>query len=185
MIIFIDESGIHKQTDHSTFALVYVAVDDGDALEGNIADIEKSLRLDDFHWTEHSWNVREKFIRSIRPLAFSVKIAIFKNPVYTPKAFEWALVHLLAEKHFSGLYIDGKKPQWVERQIKKTLRDKGISVRKVKTVRHQNARIMHVADAFAGLSRAYYDNPDGRAKRVWDIAQKKITTQLVGGQTGG
>jgi len=185
MIIFIDESGIHKQIDHSTFALVHISFENKEMAEARLKEIETNLRIESFHWTEHSWKVREKFFKSVVSLPFEVKIAIFRNPVSPAKALSWSLQHVLVEKHFRGIYIDGKKPRWVEYQIKKALRDKGVSVAKLKTVRYQGSFCMHLADAFAGLSRAYYDNPEEKAKNLWKIASKKITAQLLGGQTDG
>jgi hypothetical protein len=110
-------------------------------------------------------------------------IAIFNNPISQTKALEWALQHLLIENNFRTIFIDGKKPRWVERRFKKVLRDKGITVKKLRTVRHDSSPCIRLADALAGLSRSYYDNPDGRAKPLWNKIQKQITTQLVGGQT--
>ena len=52
MIIFIDESGIHKKVDHSTFALAYVEFKNYAAIEKQILKIEKDLQLKTFHWSE-------------------------------------------------------------------------------------------------------------------------------------
>lgn len=185
MHIFVDESGIHKDSEHSTFCLVYVAIRDQEAIERGVREIEAQYHIEDFHWSDHSWVVREKFFRAIMRLPFSVKIAVFKNPIKPADALIWALLHLLAERHFLNLIIDGKQPRWIERQIKKTLRDKGISVRKLKTARHESSAGIRLADAFAGLSRAYYDSHSEKAAILWNFAQKKVTTQLMGGQVDG
>ena len=49
MHIFIDESGIHKKVDHSSFALVYVEVDNFHVIEERIHAIEKELKIEKFH----------------------------------------------------------------------------------------------------------------------------------------
>lgn len=50
MIVFIDESGITKQTDHSTFVLVYIEFHNYEALESKIIALEKKLGIPEFHW---------------------------------------------------------------------------------------------------------------------------------------
>lgn len=183
--VFIDESGIHKQIDHSVFSLVYISMEDRENIENSIINIEKCHKMEFFHWSDLPWKLREKFLLDIENLPFVAKIAIFRNPIRPKEALEWALVHLLVERNFRSLFIEGKKPRWVERELKKVLRDKGISTRKLKTLRHESSAGIRLADALAGLSRSYYDNPLGRAKPLWNRLEKKITTQLLGGQVGG
>ncbi|PIQ79315.1 MAG: hypothetical protein COV79_03915 [Parcubacteria group bacterium CG11_big_fil_rev_8_21_14_0_20_41_14] len=182
MIIFIDESGIHKQIDHSSFALVYVEVENKEKIEKSIEAIEQKHGISSFHWVDLPWKLRVAFIKDASKLDFTVKIAIFQNPIYRTHAMEWALQHLLIEKNFSALYIDGKEPKWIERRLKKVLRDKGIAIKKVKTERSASSPCIRLADALAGLSRAHFDDPDSKAKDLWKMIQKKITAQLVGGQ---
>ena len=182
MIVFIDESGIHKSIDHSVFALVYISTEDREVLERAVIEIEKKLNITDFHWSDHSWKVREKFIRELAKLPFTAKIAIFKNPINTAQALEWSLIHLLVDKDIDQIHIDGKKPRWVEHKFKKVLRDKGITVRHLRTDRHTSSPGIRVADAIAGLSRSYYDKKSKNAEKLWKIISKKITAQLVGGQ---
>ncbi len=182
MIIFVDESGIHKSIDHSVFALVYVSTEDREVFEQAVVAIERELNIKDFHWSDHSWNVREKFIRKLAKLPFTAKIAIFNNPINTAEALEWSLLHLLTDKEADQIHIDGKKPRWVEHKFKKVLRDKGITVRHLRTDRHASSPGIRVADAIAGLSRAYYDRKTKNTERLWRIIRKKITAQLVGGQ---
>lgn len=86
------------------------------------------------------------------------------------------------EKNFKAIYVDGKKPRWVELRLKKVLRDKGISVKKLKTLRDESSPGIRLADALAGVTRAYYDNPKGKAAPLWKKISHKITAQLVGGQ---
>ena len=112
MYIFIDESGIHKKVDHSSFALVYVEVDDFDYIEKRISEIEKKLKIERFHWSEVAWKFKEKFIQEILKLDFKVKIAIVKNPINPSKELERVLSHMAIERNISGIFIDGKKPKW-------------------------------------------------------------------------
>ena len=135
--IFIDESGIHKQVGHSTTAVVYVEVQRLNEVEEQITAILDKLQLDTFHWTEHGWQVREKFLKQIIKLRFRFKVAIFRNPVYPEKMMEVVFKHLITEKDIKKIFIDGKKPRKYERRLKKILRDKGVSVKKLCSVRDE------------------------------------------------
>jgi hypothetical protein len=185
MYIFIDEPGIHKQIDHSVFSCVYVSVEDIHNLEKEIVAIEDRLKIRAFHWRELPWKLRQSFLIEVVKLPFSVKIAIFKNPTHPQFALEWSLKHLLVERSFYKIIIDGQKPKWVERQIKKILRENNITTNKLKTNRQLSAPGLRLADAFAGVSRAHYDQPNGKVSEAWKVANKKITAQLLGGQVGG
>ena len=63
MHIFIDESGIHKKMDHSSFALVYIEIDNFEKIEKGIIEIERELNIEKFHWSEIAWKFKEKFIK--------------------------------------------------------------------------------------------------------------------------
>ena len=43
MLIFIDESGIHKATDHSTFVLVYIEIKNYENLSKKMTQAEEKL----------------------------------------------------------------------------------------------------------------------------------------------
>src|SRR3989344_8086548 len=125
MIVFIDESGTHKQDGHSTTAVVYVEVNYGEEFNQRIKIIEQDLRIGSFHWSEERWDVRNKFLAQISKLDFKAKVAIFKNPVKPEKMMEIVFQHLITESHVRNIFLDGKKPKWYELGLKKALRDKG------------------------------------------------------------
>ncbi len=78
--------------------------------------------------------------------------------------------------------MDGKKPRWYELSLKKALRDKGVSVRKLKTVNDKSQPGVQVADCLAGLVRRHYDNQnEENPKRWFDKLRKdkKLTMQLL------
>lgn len=52
MVIFIDESGIHKQIGHSTASVVYVEVTNLEKFEKKLKKIEADLKISYFHWAE-------------------------------------------------------------------------------------------------------------------------------------
>lgn len=168
MVIFIDESGIHKQTDHSTTAVVYVETKNLEKLEKRILEIEDDLGIKVFHWSDERWLMRNKFLSRIVNLDFKVKVAIFKNPVYPNKMMEIVFNHLITEKEISRIFIDGKKPKQYERMLKKILRDKGASVKKLRTVRKEDSQPgLQLADALAGLIRYHVDNPQKKDAKRW------------------
>src|SRR2546426_650240 len=135
MVVFIDESGIHKHTGHSTTAVVYVEVENFEEFEGDLVTIEKELRISSFHWADERWFMRNKFFSRIMTLDFIVKIAVFENPVKPENMIQLVFQYLITEPEIRNIIIDGKKPKWYEQRLKKVLRDKGISVKKLKTVR--------------------------------------------------
>lgn len=157
MFVFIDESGINKTFDHSTFALAYIEADNYNFIEEQVKRIERELKIDCFHWSESVWRVKQLFLDEILKLDFKVKLAVVKNPINPTTELERVLPHLIIEKNISHIYIDGKKPKRYERKIKHILRAKGLSVKKLKTVKDQQYAGIRLADAAAGLARWYFN----------------------------
>ncbi len=179
MIIFIDESGIHKQIGRSTIVLVYVEIEDQGLLEEKILEIESVLGINGFHWSESVWRVKKKFLDFVLKLDFKVKVAILVNPVKFEASLEQVLAHLIIEKNVKFIYIDGKKSKRYERKIKKTLRDKGIVSKKLKTVRYTQSPGIRVADMVAGLVRSMADGKNTeRLSPYYHRLQKKIVITL-------
>lgn len=182
MNIFIDESGIHKSVDYSTIVVVYVEVKDIRKLEIDILNIEKELRLKTFHWSDERWLIRNKFLKQIIKLNFKFKLAIFRNPFSSQKMLEVVFQHLIIEKSLNGIFIDGEKPRWYEHKLKKVLRDKGISIKKLRTVRSISHPGIQLADALAGLTRYYFDNPKAEDAKKWFEKlkeKKKLVAQFI------
>ena len=157
MLIFIDESGVHKEVDHSTFVLAYIESEHYDILDKQICKLEEELKIDYFHWSETTWKVKEEFLDQALKLDFKAKIAVVKNPVHPSQEIERAMIYMLIEKNIRNIYIDGKKPKWYERNIKKVLRGKNMSVRKLRTVNARQYAGIRLADMIAGLVRSYFD----------------------------
>ncbi|MBU4338297.1 DUF3800 domain-containing protein [Patescibacteria group bacterium] len=185
MLIFVDESGIHKKTGKSSVALVYVMVEDIENVEKAILKAEKVLRITSFHWPRHIWKIRFNFIKMLIKENFTVEAAIIRNP-FSENSFERTIEHLLIEKKVKKIILDGKKPKWYALRLKKVLRDRGISVKKIRTGNDESFPCLRLADAYAGLIRTYWDDKKNqKAKELYELANNKITTQLVGGQDTG
>ncbi len=179
MIIFIDESGTHKQMDHATIALVYIEIANLEEFEEAVEQIEEKLNIKYFHWTDEKWDKREKFIEQILKLDFFVKVAILNNPVKLAESLEDALRHLVVEENIKKIMLDGRKPRWYNQRLKKVLRDKGVSVKKIVTVRKdESSPGIRVSDCLAGLIRNNYDNPDSLASKWYDKMKKAEKIRL-------
>ena len=182
MVIFIDESGIHKQTGHSTASVVYVEVENLEKFESKLQKIEKDLKISFFHWAEERWFMKNKFLSRIFELDFTVKVAIFENPVKPAAMLEVVFQHLITEKSINSIYIDGQKPKWYEHKLKKVLRDKGIALKKLRTVRSRSEVGIQLADALASLIRYYHDNPQEKDAKKWVTKlkkEKKLGSELL------
>jgi|SRR3989344_2582913 len=183
MVIYIDESGTHKQSGHTANAVVYITLDNIEVVESQLKQILVDLKLESFHWADHGWKVREKFLKEVIKLDFTFKVGIFKNPVKMGEMTEAVFQHLITEKDIEKVWIDGKQPKWYERRLKKVLRDKGISVKKLRTVRNEASQPgIQLADSLAGLSRYHFENPEAKdAKRWFERLKKegKLRAQII------
>lgn len=96
--------------------------------------------------------------------------------MHPAKELERILSHMAIERNISCIFIDGKKPKWYELKIKKILRDKGVSARKVKMVKDDQIACVRLADMVAGLSRSYFDRKN--EKKLCGY-YKKLEKKLV------
>jgi hypothetical protein len=106
---------------------------------------------------ETGWEIKRKFMERALTFDFSVKVAVVKNPIQAVHVLQRAMEHMIVERNIKQIIIDGKKPKWYERIVKKTLRDKGVSIKKLKTVKGAQYAGIRVADMVAGLTRVYAD----------------------------
>src|SRR3989339_2205210 len=109
MVIFIDESGIHKQSGHSSFAVAYVEVRNLETLNRKLVLINESLKITSFHWADHNWVIRKRYLKRILNLDTTFKIAIFDNPVDISRELGQIFKYLVTEKGIRSVCIDGKK----------------------------------------------------------------------------
>ena len=73
------------------------------------------------------------------------------------------------------IFLDGKKPKWYEKRIKKVLRDKGVSINKLKSVKDSQVAGIRIADMVAGLSRSYFDGKNLKEiKPYFERLQSKV-----------
>lgn len=159
MNIFIDESGTGSKIGHATIAIVYLEVKNQNKFETGYKKVLKELKLDSFHWAEHGWKVRQKFVNKILDLDFIYKIALFENPININDMYDSVFQQLISERNIKNIYIDGKKQKWYERKLKMVLRDKDIKISKLKSVRKEDSYGgLQIADSIAGLTRYYVDN---------------------------
>ncbi|MBI3559358.1 DUF3800 domain-containing protein [Candidatus Gottesmanbacteria bacterium] len=163
-------------------AVVFVEVINLVKFEEEIIKIEAELKINSFHWSEERWEVRNKFLARLVELDFEVKVAIFKNPANPEKAMSLVFEHLITQANIRNLFIDGKKPKWYEQNLKRELRDKGISVKKLRTVNDKSQPGIQAADCLAGLIRRHYNLPAEEDARKWFnklVKEKKLTVQLL------
>ena len=179
MYIFIDESGVDKKIGKSSVALVYLTTDHLENLQNGVIEIEKKLSISNFHWAHSAWVVRQKFVAEICRFEFSVKVALIKNPFKGSTDYGYALQHLVIEKNIMAVIIDGKKNKKYERRLKKVLREKNISIKKLRTANDESYPALRVADAIAGIVRYRNENPtDPRISDLYNLIVKKISITL-------
>ncbi len=177
--IYIDESGVGKKDGKTSIALVYLRVEDVAKLDGAVLNVEQQMEIEYFHWAHAGWNVRKQFIEAVSRESFSVKIALFNNPVLESSEYEKAFVSLINENDIGMIIIDGRKSRKYERRIKKLFTLKMISMRKLRTVNDRGYPALRVADAIAGLVRYFNESPNIKvAAQLYRLIQKKIDIVL-------
>ena len=163
MYIFIDESGTGSKIGHATIAVVYLEVTNKNKFESLYKKILNELNLSSFHWAEHGWKVRQKYINKILDLDFIYKVALFENPININDMYDLVFQQLITEQNIKNIYIDGKKKKGYERKLKMILRDKDIKISKLKSVRKEDSYGgLQLADSIAVLTRYDIDNPMSR-----------------------
>ncbi len=175
MIISIDESGTHKSDGFTIIVLVCVA--DSNALHelnSRIEHLEQAIGTTSFHWATKGWPFRHDFVQGLGKLPFTVRLAQIANPVKLDRALEEVLPYLISERHIERLFIDGKKHREYTRAFKKVLRDKGITVKKLRTVDDKAYPTIRVADAVAGAVRYYLDTPNKKATELYRVIEPLI-----------
>jgi hypothetical protein len=186
MLIFIDESGTHKNSGISIISFVYLLLKNDNSVERQIIAIEKRCGIKYFHWSnfgsKRGWSKRTKFLKEVSELDFSFKLSIADNPIKFKQFFENSFQHLIIENKIRKIVIDGRKPKWYGQRLKKTLRDKNISVKKIRMADDESSPGLRLADAVAGLYRSHSENPTIKTMQLTEIFNKKITAQLVDGQ---
>ena len=175
MLVFIDESGIHRKSGYSVIALVCIT--DAAALEKvdeQVLELEQTMGTRYFHWADRGWPFRREFVQGIAKLDFTIRLARLTNPIKLDQSLVDILPYLLPERAIERLFIDGKKSKQYVRTLKRLLRDKGISVKKLRTVNDVSYPGIRVADAVAGTSRYYLDHQNKRAIGLYKVLEPKI-----------
>lgn len=175
MIIAIDESGTHRQSGYSVIALVCVMSSDAlNKLDCGVIELEKTIGITSFHWAYKGWPFRRDFIKGLNKFDFSIRLVQLNNPTKLNDAMAETLPYIISEQNIECLFIDGKKPKQYERMLKKVLRDKNITIKKIKTVNDTAYPSIRVADAVAGAVRYHLDNPTREATKIFKAIEPKI-----------
>ncbi len=176
MIVFIDESGIDKTSGHTSVVFVYLEIKNLEVFNGQVEEIEKRMGIDYFHWADERWVNRKRFLNKLFKLNFKLKSCKIINPSNISQKFEIVIQSFVVEKNISHIVIDGKKPKWYSSRIKVNLRQRGVSVKKLRTGNDKSFPGLRVADGLAGLMRYYYDNPsiDETSILVRKFAKEKL-----------
>jgi hypothetical protein len=170
---------VHKETGKSSIALAYVEFENIEKIQKRVVEIEKEIGIHNFHWSHSSWAVRNRFVEKIAKCDFHAKIALISNPFNVNEAYEYALKHLVVEKKINSIIIDGKKKKAYERRLKKVLRDKGISVKKLKTGNDESYPALRIADCLAGIARYRNEYPDSeKIRRLYNMIKSRIFITL-------
>lgn len=174
MIVFLDESGIHLKTGHSVFAVVQILESDLDGINTAIQVLEQSLGPVPFHWSKLRWENRTKAFKVLRQLPFEFEIAIFNNPLSNAdQAMHETLGRLLSGTAISRIYIDGVKSKAYASKLKVSLRQAGISTKKLSTVNDESFPGIRIADLIAGAYRHQLDKPSPESFKLQALISSK------------
>lgn len=179
-IIYIDESGQNFKIGHSTYAFVYVEVQDDLDIEKQMEKIELDLKIGKAHWRDMSWQVREKFADKIANLNFTATVIVFKDQIDSSKSLGEAFKYAILDNDFKKIIVDGEKSGKYGKIIKNVLRQKNFSTKEVNFRDDEKYAGLRLADFIAGLTRAYYENPQNEhAAKIFSKISKKIKVTTI------
>lgn len=136
--IFIDESGIFRDSGFSIYCLTICEHRLSESLDKKIIDIENKIKTPPFHWRNHVWKIKTKFLNEIIKIEdWNSILVVISNKNYTYSLFEELLSKALQGLDIKRMYIDGKKHKDYVNSVKKSLKNVGIKINELKMVRHQ------------------------------------------------
>ena len=137
-----------------------------------------------FHWRNHIWQVKTKFLDEIIKIEeWKSILVVISNKNYSYQLFENLLSKALQGLYIRKMYIDGKKHKDYVSKVKKSLKNVGIKINELKMVRHQAKGGLRLSDAVAGLARLHYDHKAKGESAMYfkRFLNKKITAQVMSG----
>lgn len=183
--VFVDESGINRGSGFSVFCLITCNTDFSQELNESVTRIEESLGIEPFHWRLHHWKIKVAFLQQVLKIDNWRGVAVVVNNTdFNYLRLEKILKEALLGLDVNRLYIDGKKTKNYTNTFKKSLKDAGLNLSKLKLVTSHSAAGLRLADAVAGLFRLKFDGKanSGEMAGLFDrFLKKKITTQLMSG----
>lgn len=182
--VFVDESGILRKFGASVYCLVVCKTSDSAFIDNQIIEIEQDLKIPPFHWREHSWKIKVKFLRKIWDLEnWTCLIIVVNNTRQSNQSTLELIAKALQGFDIHKMYIDGKKHKAYTNILKRSLKSLGIKVSTLRLVRHQARGGLRIADAVAGLARLNYDKKAKKEAVIYfgKFLKKKITTQILSG----
>jgi hypothetical protein len=156
--VFIDESGIFRKFGHSIYCLTICDSKLSLNVDNFILDIEKELKISPFHWRDHNWKIKTKFLKELLKIEdWKCILIVIDNKRYSDQILYELLSSSLKGFTIKRMYIDGKKHKRYIDNVKKTLKKVGVNISELKMVRHQAKGGLRISDAVAGLARLHYD----------------------------
>jgi hypothetical protein len=174
MYVFIDESGTNKPNGQCVFVAILIESEKLDSVSKIVEAAEASVNAETFHWRGKSSLLRAEFVRRISLANFLVCFVCFGNPLTDyGAALESLVITSCVNLNIRKIIIDGRKGKTYEKHLKKALRDKGISTRKLKTAADEAYPGLRVADALAGLIRTHANKPTSQTNDLMKALRKR------------
>ncbi|HEY2003856.1 MAG TPA: DUF3800 domain-containing protein [Candidatus Saccharimonadia bacterium] len=175
MYVFVDESGTNKSSGVCVFAAILVETEQLDPLNDLVVAAEAKAKVKSFHWSKAPWPVRETFLKAVVKGDFVVRYQLSKNPLRDfGVALESTLITAAEGVDVQRIILDGRKDKSYERRLKKVLRDKGLSSKRLRTADDEAYPMLRVADAVAGVLGAHANKPSDKTKVLMKAMSKRL-----------
>jgi hypothetical protein len=174
MYVFIDESGTSNPSGQCVFVAVFIEQSKLAGVAKMVEVAEKIANTRTFHWRGKSRSVRAEFVRNLSWINFSARYVCFGNPLTSYSvALESLITTTCVNLDIKKIIIDGRKGKLYERNIKKVLRDKGVSTKKLRTAADEAYPGLRIADALAGLIRMHVNKPNSTTEDLMITLRKR------------